>query len=160
MAPIGFDLGLVRERRQSAKARPAIPIVTGSGQRYRRHRNLRVLRAGRRKAEKSPPVIVIQSLIRPSDHTTFNASTRVLVRPIGLDMVEVGGSNPPGPTKIKNPPLGGFFGFGGLGLDKSRCSTNVTKGAFGPPQQSEGARRVQSPEAMAIEDIPPGPTSF
>jgi hypothetical protein len=36
----------------------------------------------------------------------------------------------------------------------------VTKGAFGPPQQSEGARRVQSPEAMAIEDIPPGPTSF
>jgi len=34
----------------------------------------------------------------------------------------------------------------------------VTKGAFGPPQQSEGARRVQSPEAMAIEDIPPGPT--
>jgi hypothetical protein len=32
-------------------------------------------------------------------------------------MVEVGGSNPPGPTKIKNPPLGGFFGFGGLGLD-------------------------------------------
>jgi len=75
-------------------------------------------------------------------------------------MVEVGGSNPPGPTKIKNPPLGGFFGFGGLGLDKSRCSTNVTKGAFGPPQQSEGARRVQSPEAMAIEDNPPGPTSF
>ena len=31
---------------------------------------------------------------------TFEASTRVLVRPIGLDMVEVGGSNPPGPTKI------------------------------------------------------------
>jgi len=25
---------------------------------------------------------------------------RVLVRPIGLDMVEVGGSNPPGPTKF------------------------------------------------------------
>ena len=30
---------------------------------------------------------------------TFNESTRVLVRPIGLDMVEVGGANPPGPTK-------------------------------------------------------------
>ena len=73
-------------------------------------------------------------------------------------MVEVGGSNPPGPTKIKNPPLGGFFGFGGVGLDESHCSTNATKGAFGPPQQSEGARRVQSPEAMAIEDNPPGPT--
>ena len=78
-----------------------------------------------------------------------------MVRPIGLDMVEVGGSNPLGPTKIKNPPLGGFFGFGGVGLDEGRCSTNATKGAFGPLQQSEGARRVQSPEAMAIEDNPP-----
>ena len=66
----------------------------------------------------------------------YQVSTRVLVRPIGLDMVEVGGSNPPGPTRIKNPPLGGFFGFGGVGLNKSRCSTNATKGAFGPPQQS------------------------
>ena len=72
-------------------------------------------------------------------------------------MLEVGGSNPPGPTKIKNPPLGGFFSFGGVGSDESRCSTNATNGAFGPPQQSEGARRVQSPEAMAIEDNPPGP---
>ena len=34
--------------------------------------------------------------------TSFNASTRVLVRPIGLDMVEVGGSNPPGPTKFSS----------------------------------------------------------
>ena len=62
----------------------------------------------------------------------YDASTRVLVRPIGLDMVEVGGSNPPGPTKIKNPPLGGFFGFSGLGLDESRCSTTATKEAFSP----------------------------
>jgi len=62
-----------------------------------------------------------------------------LVRPIGLDVAEVGGSNPPGPTKIKNPPLGGFFGFGGVGLDESRCSTNATNGAFGPPQHREGA---------------------
>ena len=45
-------------------------------------------------------------------------------------------------------------------MGESRCSTNATKGAFGPPQQSEGARRVQSPEAMAIEDNPPGPTKF
>ena len=103
------------------------------------------------------------------------------MRPIGLDMVEVASShkcgpgsicnrapaarspqgrnrlkpvsgNPPGPNKIKNPPLGGFFGFGGVGLDEGRCSTNATNGAFGPPQQSEGARRVQSPEAIAIED--------
>ena len=32
----------------------------------------------------------------------YDMSTRDLVRPIGLDMVEVGGSNPPGPTKILN----------------------------------------------------------
>ena len=35
-----------------------------------------------------------------NSHTSFDESTRVLVRPIGLDMVEVGGSNPPGPTKF------------------------------------------------------------
>ena len=29
----------------------------------------------------------------------YDASMRVLVRPIGLDMAEVGGANPPGPTK-------------------------------------------------------------
>ena len=34
-------------------------------------------------------------------------------------MVEVGGSNPPGPTKIKNPPLGGFVGFSGLSHSRS-----------------------------------------
>ena len=32
---------------------------------------------------------------------TFNGSTRVLVRPIGLDMVEVGGSNAPGPNNFE-----------------------------------------------------------
>ncbi len=61
-------------------------------------------------------------------------------------------------VSVKNPPLGGFFGFGGVGLDKSRCSTNVTKGSFGPPQQSGGARRVQLLAAMAIEDNLAGPT--
>ena len=37
-------------------------------------------------------------------------------------------------------------------------SKNATLGAFSPPQQREGARRVQSPEAMAIEDNLAGPT--
>ena len=73
-------------------------------------------------------------------------------------MVEVGGSNPPGPTKIKNPPLGGFFCFGGVGLDENCCSTNATSEAFGPPERRGGARRVKAPEAMALEDNPPGPT--
>ena len=73
-------------------------------------------------------------------------------------MVEVGGSNPPGPTKIKNPPLGGFFCFGGVGLDENRCSTNATAEAFGLPERRGDARRVKAPEAMALEDNPPGPT--
>jgi len=30
----------------------------------------------------------------------FKVSQGVLVRPAGLDMGEVGGSNPPGPTKL------------------------------------------------------------
>ena len=34
----------------------------------------------------------------------------------------------------------------------------ATEGAFSPPKQSRGARRVQSPEAMAIEDNLAGPT--
>jgi hypothetical protein len=75
-------------------------------------------------------------------------------------MVEVGGSNPPGPTKIENPPLGGFFGFGGVGLDENRCSTNATSEAFGPPERRGGARRVKASEAMALEDNPPGPTKI
>jgi len=75
-------------------------------------------------------------------------------------MVEVGGSNPPGPTKIKNPPLGGFFGFRGVGLDENRCSTNPTSEAFGPPGRRGGARGVEAPEAMALEDNPPGPNKF
>jgi len=39
-------------------------------------------------------------------------------------------------------------------------SKNVTLGAFSPPEQREGARRVQSPEAIAIEGNLAGPTKF
>ena len=39
-------------------------------------------------------------------------------------------------------------------------SKNATLGAFGPPEQREGAREVQSPEAMAIEGNLAGPTKF
>jgi hypothetical protein len=53
-------------------------------------------------------------------------------------------NHPPGPTKIKNPPLGGFFGFGWLGLDENRCSTNATAEAISPLQRSEGAHRVSA----------------
>jgi len=36
-------------------------------------------------------------------------------------------------------------------------SKNASLGSFSPPQQSKGAQRVQSPEAMAIEDNLAGP---
>ena len=59
--------------------------------------------ASSRTTEKFPAIIVTRALIRPIDPATFKASTRVLVRPTGLDMVEVGGTNPPGPTKFLSP---------------------------------------------------------
>jgi len=37
-------------------------------------------------------------------------------------------------------------------------SKNATLGAFRPPEQREGDRRFQSPEAMAIEGNLAGPT--
>ena len=39
-------------------------------------------------------------IVLRDNQSRFDVPTRVLVRPIGLDMVEVGGSNPPGPTKF------------------------------------------------------------
>ena len=39
-------------------------------------------------------------------------------------------------------------------------SKNATLGAFNPPPQSASARRVQSPEVMAIEDNLAGPTKI
>ena len=78
-------------------------------------------------------------------------------------MVEVGGSNPPGPTKHKKGPAkAGFFVFGGLPHSRTgeAQSKNATLGAFSPPEQRDGARRVQSPEAMAIEDNLAGPTKI
>ena len=42
---------------------------------------------------------------------TFNESTRVLVRPIGLDMVEVASSNLAGPTKYDRPGLVPSFSY-------------------------------------------------
>ena len=47
-----------------------------------------------------------------------------------------------------------------LDMVEVASSKNATVGAFSPPEQREGARRVQSPEAMAMEDNPPGPTKY
>ena len=49
-----------------------------------------------------------------------------MVRPIGLDMVEVGGSNPPGPTKKeKSLAIAGLFGFWGFGLGDTDNSGSI-----------------------------------
>ena len=45
-------------------------------------------------------------------------------------------------------------------LEGGGYSKSATSEAFSPPQQSEGAHRVQSPEAMAIEDNLVGPTNL
>ena len=45
-----------------------------------------------------------------------------------------------------------------LDMVEVASSKNATLGAFSPSEQREGARRVQSPEAMAIEDNLAGPT--
>jgi len=63
----------------------------------------------------APPIqfVPCERLIPKSLTTNFDESTRVLVRPIGLDMVEVGGSNPPGPTKRETLAIGAGFSFEG-----------------------------------------------
>ena len=56
-------------------------------------------------------------------------------------MVEVGGSNPPGPTKTqKSLAIAGLFGFRGIGLGENRVvRQNATTGAFWSPERSDGA---------------------
>ena len=34
-------------------------------------------------------------------------------------------NHPPGPTKIENPPSGGFFGFRRVGLDENRMVRHI-----------------------------------
>ena len=67
--------------------------------------------ASSRTTEKFPAIIVTRALIRPIDPATFKASTRVLVRPTGLDMVEVASSNLAGPTKYDRPGLVPGFSY-------------------------------------------------
>ena len=107
--------------------------------------------AGSRTTEKFPPVIVTRALIRPSDPATFSASTRVLVRPVGLDMVEVGGSNPPGPTKRETLAIGGGFSFGGIaGSKRRRRSTNHDLRSDLHGVACDDTRRVKTREASAF----------
>ena len=47
-----------------------------------------------------------------------------------------------------------------LDMVEVASSKNATLGAFSPSEQREGARRVQSPEAMAIEGNLAGPTKL
>ena len=52
-----------------------------------------------------------QVLISPLEIASFNVSTRVLVWPIGLDMVEVASSNLAGPTKYNRPGIVPGFSY-------------------------------------------------
>jgi hypothetical protein len=56
-------------------------------------------------------------------------------------MVEVGGSNPPGPTKRETLAIGGGFSFGGLSWVSPTTAVrqNATLGAFWSPERSGGA---------------------
>ena len=58
--------------------------------------------------------IAAKALHNPSFAASFRVSTRALVRPIGLDMVEVASSNLAGPTKYDRP--GRVPGFSYLAL--------------------------------------------
>ena len=77
-------------------------------------------------------------------------------------MVEVASSNLAGPTKHERARCKRAFlclkGYHTLELAKPIEKRAL--GAFSPPPQSAGARRVQSPEAMAIEGNLAGPTKF
>jgi|SaaInlStandDraft_1057018.scaffolds.fasta_scaffold68397_3 hypothetical protein len=80
-----------------------------------------------------------------------DATTRVLVGPIGLDMVEVGGSNPPGPTKRETLAIGGGFSFGGIaGSKRRRRSTNHDLRSDLHGVACDDTRRVKTREASAL----------
>ena len=56
-------------------------------------------------------------------------------------MVEVGGSNPPGPTKRETLAIGGGFSFGGLSWVSPTTAVrqHATSGACWSPERSDGA---------------------
>ena len=59
--------------------------------------------------------------IRPKITQGLPMSTRVLVRPIGLNMVAVGGSNPPGPTNFLSLFFINLYFFEIASVDGFRC---------------------------------------
>ena len=61
-------------------------------------------------------------------------------------MVEVGGSNPPGPTKRETLAIGGGFSFVGLGWTRTTTAvrSKATKGAFDTERRRREARRDET----------------
>jgi hypothetical protein len=84
-----------------------------------------------------------------------DATTRVLVRPIGLDMVEVGGSNPPGPTKRETLAIGGGFSFEGYagGDRRQRSTTCDFRSMLVARAQRRRPEGMRAREANALETI-------
>ena len=75
-------------------------------------------------------------------------------------MVEVGGSNPPGPTKTKKPRHSGAFWFWRVGwvrprqrFDKMRLQAH-----FGRQSAAAAPQRGESARSKRARDNPPGPT--
>jgi hypothetical protein len=89
-----------------------------------------------------------------------DATTRVLVRPIGLDMVEVGGSNPPGPTKRETLAIGGGFSFKGYaeGDRRQRFDNMRLQEHVGRQSAATAPRRDESARGKRARNNPPGPT--
>ena len=86
--------------------------------------------------------------------TSFNASTRVLVRPIGFDMVEIGGSNPPGPTIWQTLATGeGCSLNSSAGSKRQRRSTNHDWTIDLQGVAFDDIRQVKTREAISLYQI-------
>ena len=94
-----------------------------------------------------------------SVNTSFVVSKRVSVSPGSLDMVEVGGSNPPGPTKRETLAIGGGFSFEGYAggdrrqrFDNMRLQEHVGRqSAATAPRRGESARGKRAKGSDALE---------
>mgnify|MGYP000987192692 CR=1 FL=1 len=73
-------------------------------------------------------------------------------------MVEVGGSNPPGPTKRETLAIGGGFSFGGIaGSKRRRRSTNHDQRSGLNVEASDDAPKGSKRESIRVLINPPGP---
>ena len=77
-------------------------------------------------------------------------------------MVEVGGSNPPGPTKRETLAIGGGFSFEGYagGDRRQRFDKMRPQEHFGRQSVAAAPRRGESARTKRARNNPPGPTKI